>query len=87
MSSYLPLDLIHHQPSIISKLFTSIISKVFVDLLNRDIHLKDKQYEFLLTLSTADIVNVITHKTSESLLNRYVSRATPFDISKDFDKV
>ncbi len=74
---------------------TSVISKVFEDLINKiilkhlEVHslLSDSQYGFRKSRSTADLLAFITHKWTNSFEAFGESRAVALDISKAFDRV
>lgn len=68
---------------VISKLFEAIINKD----LSRNKLLKDKQYGFHSSTSTADVLIFITHKISEALDGSYITGAIALDITKAFEKL
>lgn len=62
----------------------AIIKKI-IALLNNP--LTDKQYGFRFSGSTADVLNIVIHRSTKTIDNKQISRAITLDMSKVFDKV
>lgn len=75
VGEYRPFGLL----SVISKLLEAVISNKVVDHLNMYKLLGDKQYGFRSVLSTADILNAIIHRISDTFDN--ITRTVALDIS------
>lgn len=57
------------------------------ECLKRNNLLRDKQYGFRPSRSTANVLALSTHRISEALENRFFTRIIAFDISKTFDRL
>ena len=81
--SYRPVSLL----SVVSKVFEKLVNNQIVDHLEKCGLFSDFQYGFRLSLSTVDLLTVVSDRIARAFNRSGATRAVALDISKSFDRV
>ena len=80
--NYCPVSLL----SVVSKVFEKFVNNGIIDCIEKCDLFSDFQYGFRSSLSTADLVTVVSDGIARVFNRSRATRAIAFDISKDFDR-
>ena len=81
--NYRPVSLL----SVVSKVFEKLVNNRIVDHLEKCCLFSDFQYGFRSSLSTADLLTVVSDRIARAFNRSGATRAVALDISKAFDRV
>ena len=81
--NYSPVGL----PSVVSKIFETLINKRIVDYLKKCGHFSYFQYGVRSSRLTADLLTVVYDRTASTFIRSGATRATALDLSKAFYRV
>ena len=81
--NYRPVSLL----SVVSKVFEKLVNNRIVDRLEKCGLFSDFQYGFRSSLSTADLLTVVSDRITRAFNRSWATQAVPLDIPKPFDRV
>ena len=81
--NYCPVSLL----SVVSKVFEKLVNNRIVDRLEKCGLFSDFQYGFRSSLSTADLLTVVSDRITRAFNRSWATQAVPLDIPKPFDRV
>ena len=81
--NYCPVSLL----SLVSKFFEKLANNRIADHLEKCVHFSDFQYGFRSSLSTADLLAVVSDRITRALNRSRATRAVTFDILKAFNSL